>query len=520
MGLAKSFAISLVGLSGSLIEVEADLSSNLPGFVIVGLPDASILEASARVRAATSNSGLALPNRKLTVNLSPAAVPKFGSSFDLAIAIAALRASGVVKDESKWVFIGELGLDGQVKPVRGVLPAVMSARNNGFERVMVPAQNYAEAALVSDITVKGVSSLSEAVVQLGGELDFSPPRSFHDSDRADLLDASHAFADSDKKDIADILGQEAAIEALVIAATGGHNILLVGSPGVGKTMMAERLPGLLPDLDMASALETTAVHSISKSNSFVGSQLLSRPPFQAPHHSASSAAIIGGGLGVPTPGIVSLAHNGVLFLDEAPEFQLPALESLRQSIESHEVTIARAAGVAKFPARFQLVLSANPCPCGMAMSKKTKCICTPAQRMRYLSRLSGPLLDRIDIRLRIAETSPAAVAVDRKRQNRLTTAEARARIELARAYGISRNQEFGFRLNAYASTAKLSELFGTLPGVTADLDRALRRGAVNMRGYDRCLRLALTIADLDQRSPTSADVAHAMVLRGEDRLIV
>ena len=516
MPLAKSYAISLIGLNGSLVEVEADISSNLPGFVIVGLPDASLSEATARVRAATVNSSLPLPNRKLTVNLSPAAIPKFGSSFDLAIAIAALRAAGTIKNQERFLYVGELGLDGSVRPVRGVLPSVLSATHLGFEKVMVPQANFAEASLVGDIEVVGVDSLSEAVARLAAgssqrRIQVQPSHTLTDS-------AGESQESSLAKDVADIYGQPFAIEALKIAAAGGHHMLMIGSPGVGKTMMAERLPGLLPDLAIEYALETTALHSISASRNRIGSQLVVRPPFEAPHHSASSAAMIGGGKGVPTPGLVSLAHNGVLFLDEAPEFQLPALESLRQAIESGEVTIARSAGIARFPARFQLVLAANPCPCGFAMSKKASCRCTPMARQRYLTRLSGPLLDRIDIRLRITEVNSAQVELDRKNPNRADSARLRAQIARAREAGAARNRIFGFELNAQAPTSALRAIYADKVALTATLDRALRAGQINLRGYDRCLRVALTIADLAGREVEASDIAQAMILRGEDQL--
>lgn len=511
MALAKSYAISLIGLTGTVVEVEADLSSNLPGFVIVGLPDASLLEATARVKAATTNSGLPLANRKLTINLSPAAVPKYGSSFDLAIAVAAMRASGLIEDESRWLFIGELGLDGRVRPVRGVLPQVLAAKQNGFDRVMVPIENFAEASLVTGIEVEPVNSLRVAAAKLGVDIELA------DQD-VEIEAVDEVRPSVVEKDIADVYGQAFAVQALIVSAVGGHNLLMIGSPGVGKTMMAERLTGLLPDLDMQSAIETTAVHSISKSAGRVGSEFISRPPFQAPHHSASQAAIIGGGQGIPAPGMVSLAHNGVLFLDEAPEFQVPALESLRQSIESHEVTIARASGIARFPAKFQLVLAANPCPCGQAMSNNGACRCAPAARMRYLNKLSGPLLDRIDIRLRITETNAAAVALERKEASRLTSAVAREQVIAARAFGADRNKRYGFALNAHAPSSALKAIYSVDESVTEQLDRALKLGQLNLRGYDRCLRVALSIADLAGRAPTKGDVAAAMMLRGEDRL--
>ena len=509
MPLAKSHAISLLGLNGSIIEVEADISSNLPGFVIVGLPDASLNEATARVRAATTNSGLPLPNRKLTVNLSPAAIPKFGSSFDLAIAVAALRAAKTIKDARRMVFIGELGLDGSLRPVRGVLPQVMAAKRFGFETVMVPSANAAEASLVDGIEVIAVASLREAAVRLGVKIDLPEP--------TDVVSVASVSQDEEVvPEIADVFGQQEAVEALLAAAAGGHHILLIGSPGVGKTMLAERLPALLPDLTLDQALETTAVHSITKGRNSVGSELVVRPPFEAPHHTATVSSLIGGGLGVPNPGLVSLAHNGVLFLDEAPEFQQPALEALRQSLESGQVQIARSAGSALFPARFQLVLAANPCPCGLAMSKTGQCRCGAAARQKYLAKLSGPLLDRVDIRLRVLEANGAQVALDRQRSDRLNTATARDLVRQARARSLERNQKGGFALNANLPQSFMRAQLDSK--VTAVLDQSLKRGQLSMRGYDRCLRLAFTLADLDGSSVTGQHIARAMFMRGEDRL--
>lgn len=510
MATSNSYAISLIGLSGSLVEVEADLSSNLPGFVIVGLPDASLTEAATRVRSATTNSGLPLPNRKLTVNLSPAAVPKFGSSFDLAIAIAALRASKTIENNRRMVFVGELGLDGALRVVRGVLPAVMAAKNFGFEAVMVPSANLAEAQLVSGIEVIAAESLAHAAALLGVSIDYAG----HESVPVSASLKSQPVAQ--QQDIADVLGQSEAINALIVAAAGGHHLLMIGSPGVGKTMLAERLPGLLPDLELESALETTAVHSIASGGLNVGSDLVSRPPIENPHHTASVSALIGGGLRIPKPGLVSLAHNGVLFLDEAPEFQQPALEAMRQCLESGQVNIARSSGVARFPARFQLVLAANPCPCGYAMSRSSKCKCSASSRQKYLARLSGPLLDRIDIRIRVAEANAAQIALDRASNTRLTTAQAREMVTLARARARQRNAEFGFALNAHATGQLLrNKLFAKTE--TALLDQAVKRGQISMRGYDRCLRLALTLADLDDNTVSAAHISRAMMLRGEDR---
>ena len=513
MHLAKSYAISLVGLTGTVVEVEADISSNLPGFVLVGLPDASLSEASARVRAAIVNSSLALAPRKITVNLSPAAVPKFGSSFDLAIAVAVLAANKPFPESrlAECVHIGELALDGSVRPVNGVLPAVMAARAAGFSSVVVPAANFAEARLVGSIEILPVNNLRQVAKLHGLPCEVA---------EVDLPNAEPMVADSAfEKDIADIYGQNAAVESMVIAAAGGHHMLMIGSPGVGKTMMAERFSNLLPDLSAEESVETTAVHSIAKNRGLIGSGLIVRPPFEAPHHTASAVSLIGGGTSIPNPGLVSLAHNGVLFLDEAPEFQQPALEVLRQALETGEVVISRAAGVARFPARFQLLLAANPCPCGNALNPKVTCVCSALVRQRYMNKLSGPLLDRVDIRLQIQTINATQVLLAREKTGRLTSQEARQRVVQARAIAAERLSQTGYSLNAHIPASLLHKRFVASSQATRLLDLALKRGAISMRGYDRCLRLAQTICDLDAAERIDeTHIARAVTLRGSERV--
>lgn len=513
MHLAKSNAISLVGLTGTVVEVEADISSNLPGFVLVGLPDASLSEATARVRAAIVNSGLSLSQRKITVNLSPAAVPKFGSSFDLAIAVSVLAANKPFAKSrlAECVHIGELALDGSVKPVNGVLPAVMAARKAGFSTVIVPAANYTEAKLVTSIEILPVNNLRQVVKIHGYECAV---------DEVTIASEQQESSQPIEKDIADIFGQDAAVESLVVAAAGGHHLLMVGSPGVGKTMMAERFPSLLPDLSIEQSVETTAVHSIAKNRGHIGSGLIVRPPFEAPHHTASAVSLIGGGTSIPNPGLVSLAHNGVLFLDEAPEFQQPALEVLRQALETGEVAISRAAGLAKFPARFQLLLAANPCPCGNALNPKVSCICSAIARQRYINKLSGPLLDRVDIRLQIQSINSTQALLARQATNRQTTEQARLRVIRARAIAGERLKGTGYFLNSQVPASLLHKRFAASREATRLLDIALKRGTISMRGYDRCLRLAQTICDLDaDERVDETHIARAVTLRGSERLV-
>ncbi|MCU1413134.1 MAG: Mg chelatase-like protein [Microbacteriaceae bacterium] len=506
MPVARTSAIALLGLAGSLVEVEADISSNLPSFVLIGLPDAALGEARDRVRAAATNSGCALPNRKLTVNLSPASLPKHGSGFDLAIAMAVLAAAGDVSAESVAgvVHLGELGLDGRLRPTSGVLPAVLAAARSGAATVMVPTGNADEASLVPGIRVVGVASLRDAAIWHGGEFTPVPVEPI-------LVPVPAARID-EQLDLADIVGNDEAIEAMLVAAAGGHHAFLLGPPGAGKTMLAARLPGLLPDLDAEQALEASSLRSLSGLP--VGASLVTRPPFESPHHTASAASLVGGGSGVIRPGAAARASHGVLFLDEAPEFSPAVLDALRQPLESGVITIHRANAIAHFPARFQLVLAANPCPCGQYGAQDSECVCPPMSRRRYLARLSGPLLDRIDIQLRIARVTAARLRLGDE-GSRLSSAEARQRVGRARELAYARLRETPWRLNSEVSGAWLRAPGRRLPpATTAAIDRALERGGLTMRGYDRVLRLGWTIADLDGAERPGADhIGRALYLR-------
>ena len=506
MALGRTHAISLLGMHGAVVEIEADISSNLPGFTIIGLPDAALGEASHRVRAAANNSGCDWPTRKVTVNLSPAALPKHGSGFDLGIAVAVLAAEGTVRGESieRAVHIGELGLDGRLRPVNGVLPAVLAASRAGFDTVMVPAGCAAEAALIPGVTVVGVASLRDAAIWHGAQLD--------PVEVVPILQPVAGIADDDPADLVDVIGNGDATEAMVVAAAGGHHVFLLGPPGAGKTMLASRLPGLLPDLSSDAALEVSSVRSLAGVP--VGTTLSHRPPFEAPHHTASAASLIGGGSGTIRPGAAARASHGVLFLDEAPEFSPSVLDALRQPLESGVITIHRANGVAHFPGCFQLVLAANPCPCGQYGARDSECTCPPQARRRYASRLSGPLLDRVDIQFRVSRITSAHERVGRELP-RTTSAHARARVIAARARAAERLAATPWRLNSQVPGSWLRGAQARLPhAVTADLDRALDRGGITMRGYDRILRLAWTISDLDGHArPTHDDIGRALYLR-------
>jgi magnesium chelatase family protein len=506
MPIGRTHAISLLGLQGAVVEIEADISSNLPAFVLIGLPDAALGEAKDRVRAAATNSGCALPGRKITVNLSPAALPKHGSGFDLGIAMAALAAAGTVSADSigRVLHLGELGLDGRLRPINGILPTVLAAHRAGFDRVMVPAGNADEAALVPGVMVIPVASLRDAAIWHGGNFEPVPVEA--------LLRPPPTRVEDHPLDLSDVVGNPDAVEALTVAAAGGHHVFFLGPPGAGKTMLAARLPGLLPALDAEAALEVSSVRSLAGLP--IGGLLSTEPPFESPHHTATAAALIGGGSGQIRPGAAARAAHGVLFLDEAPEFASTVLDALRQPLESGVISIHRANAVAQFPGGFQLVMAANPCPCGQFGARDSECTCPPNARRRYLGRLSGPLLDRIDIQFRVERITAAQLRLAEEGTRR-TTAAARARVLAARAAAASRLAGTPWRLNSHVPGASLRGPGMRLgPSVTASIDRALERGGITMRGYDRVLRVAWTVADLAGASRPSADhIGQALYLR-------
>ncbi|MBO0870149.1 MAG: YifB family Mg chelatase-like AAA ATPase [Micromonosporaceae bacterium] len=501
MSYAKALSVGLTGLTGHLVEVEADVAAGLPLLALSGLPDAALHEARDRVRAAVTNSGESWPNRRITVNLLPASLPKRGSVFDVAIAVSILAGTGVLPlaPLQGVVLLGELGLDGTVRPVRGILPSVAAAVRAGVRRVVVPLACAREAALVPEVTVRATDTLRRLIDFIRGCGPLLDPPA--------LPEAAPATG----PDLADVVGQELGRRGLELAAAGGHHLSMIGPPGAGKTMLAGRLPSILPPLSDEEALEVTAVHSLAGVLPS-DARMIRRPPFQAPHHSASVAALVGGGSGLARPGALSLAHCGVLFMDEAPEFGSQALEALRQPLEDGVVALSRTGGTIRYPARIMLVLAANPCPCAPAAGDAF-CECPPPVRRRYLGRLSGPLLDRVDLQVRLLPVTAAQLLRDGEAPE--DSATVATRVARARAAAAERWAALGCRTNAEVPGRDLAGRQWRLPaGATRPLEAALNSGAISARGYHRVLRIAWTITDLDGRDrPGSDDVSEALAMR-------
>ena len=500
MALARTWSVGLTGIVGQLVTVEADLAAGLPGTAVIGMPDQAIIQSRDRIRAAIVNSGHKWPDRRITLGLSPAALRKSGAGYDIALAIAVLAAAGTVPISAagSTVLIGELGLDGTTRPVRGVLPALLAARAAGRLRAIVPLDNLAEAALATGMTVWGAPTLADLIASLRNENHGMIRGVAAEPERSD-----------GGPDLADVLGQPQARLALEIAAAGGHHLAMLGPPGAGKTMLASRLPGILPPLSDEESLEVTAVHSVAGLLD-EKTPLITRPPFVDPHHSATQAAIIGGGSGQIRPGSVSLAHCGVLFLDEAPEFERRALDALRQPLEEGAVMLARVVGVVRFPARFQLVLAANPCPC--AAASDADCRCGSVQRRNYLNRLSGPLMDRVDIRIDLPALPPSVLtSAVGQGESSAVVAE---RVVLARKRAAHRWRDTPWRCTAAVPGAVVRRMWSPGDAEAQLLERAVRSGRLTGRGFDRVLRLSLTVADLAGRDvPSAVDVAAALALR-------
>ena len=474
----------VLGVDGYIVHVEVNITQGLPQFITVGLPDTAVKESRERVKSAIVNVGFQFPLRKIVINLAPADIPKQGTLYDLPIAVGILTGAGIIPEEKirETAFVGELALDGTLRKVKGVLPIAITLKEKGIKNIILPEENKKEAALVRGINVYGFNSLKDVVMFLNGDIDKNPVK----------LNFSEIFSDEENAylDFSEIKGQYAVKRALEIAAAGFHNVLMIGSPGSGKSMMAKAFPSILPPMDFEEAIETTKIHSVA---GILDSFIVKNRPFVSPHHTTSDVAIIGGG-SIPKPGAVSIAHNGVLFLDELPEFKRSVLEVLRQPLEDREVVISRASGRFKFPAKFQLIAAANPCPCGYRNDPNKECRCSPKEIKRYIGKLSGPLIDRIDISVYVNPVPPEELSSIETGES---SKEIRERVLKAVDIQKKRFKGIGINFNSEMTPSMIEKFVKLESSAENALNLAAKKYGFTARGYHRILKVSRTIADLE-----------------------